>query len=221
MESSDETKKISSHMGFFKHVFNFEEDSKSEILNIIQYAFLSIIPIVILNKLSQKYVPEADEEKGNFEILAEIIIQILVIFLGILLIHRIITYIPTYSGFKYENLNLTNVILAFLIIVLSIQTKMGIKVNILFDRISELWNGSSDKSKKTSRSAAQSSHAPSQADYLDNSMMQSDMFPAAPVASQKPSKSYDNVSPSQPDYGSMMGPMAANSVLGGSFGSFF
>ena len=64
-------------------------------------------------------------------------------FCGIIIIHRIINYIPTYSGFKYEALNLTNVIIAFLIIVLSIQTKLGIKVNIIYDRIYELWNGPS------------------------------------------------------------------------------
>jgi len=220
MEILHEAKDIH-RKSFLSHVFSTTEEGKAEVLNVIQYASLGVIPIVVLNKLIQRYVPEADADKSTVELLFEIFVQLLVMFCGIIVVHRIISYIPTYSGFKYENLNLTNVILAFLIIVLSIQTKMGIKVNILFDRISELWNGSSDKSKKASRSAAQSSHAPSQADYLDNSMMQSDMFPAAPVVSQKPSKSYDNVSPSQPDYGSMMGPMAANSVLGGSFGSFF
>ena len=101
MESFDETSKsASSKTGFIKHVFNFEDDSKAEMLNLIQYSLLAVVPIIILNKLSQKYVPEADEEKGSFEILAEVIIQILVIFLGLLLINRIITYVPTYIGVK-------------------------------------------------------------------------------------------------------------------------
>jgi hypothetical protein len=157
MESLDETtKKISTKIGFFKHVFNFEEDSKSEMINIIQYSLLSIIPVVILNKLSQKYVPEADEEKGSFEILAEIIIQVLVIFLGILLIHRIITYIPTYSGIKYPDFSVITIVLAVLLITLSLQTKLGEKVSILSDRIGELWNGTSssdDKDKKKKQSS--------------------------------------------------------------------
>ena len=46
MDSSDDSK------SFFKHVFNFDDDSKSDILNIIQYALLAIIPIVLLNKFS-------------------------------------------------------------------------------------------------------------------------------------------------------------------------
>jgi hypothetical protein len=35
---------------FLKHVFNFDDDSKSELLNIIQYAILAIIPVIVLNK---------------------------------------------------------------------------------------------------------------------------------------------------------------------------
>jgi hypothetical protein len=207
---------------FFSHVFSTSEESKAEVLNVVQYACLGVIPIVVLNKLIQRFVPEADAEKSTLELLVEIFIQLIVMFCGIIVIHRIISYIPTYSGFKYENLTLTNVILAFLIIVLSIQTKLGIKVNILVDRLSELWNGPNDKpSQKNQRGA--SSHAPSQADFLDHSLTQSDMFPPAPVATVKSSSgTYDQMMRGgQPDMGSMMGPAAANSVLGGSFGSFF
>ena len=42
---------------FFKHVFNFSDDSKSDMLNICQYSIVALIPIVILNKIMQKYVP--------------------------------------------------------------------------------------------------------------------------------------------------------------------
>jgi hypothetical protein len=147
MESLDEIKNKSSKPGFLKHVFNFDEDSKEEMLNIIQYSVLALIPIVILNKCMQRFVPEADEEKGNVEILAEIIVQVIVMFLGILIIHRIITYIPTYSGAKYADFSVTNIILAVLLIVLSLQTKLGEKVSILVDRISELWEGPQNKAK--------------------------------------------------------------------------
>ena len=210
---------------FFSHVFSTSEESKAEVLNVVQYACLGVIPIVILNKLIQRFVPEADAEKSTLELLVEIFIQLIVMFCGIIVIHRIISYIPTYSGFKYENLTLTNVILAFLIIVLSIQTKLGIKVNILVDRISELWNGPQDKpAQKQGRNG--SAHSPSQADFLDHSLTQSELFPPAPVAATKASSgTYDQMmrggSQHVNDMGSMMGPMAANSVLGGSFGSFF
>jgi hypothetical protein len=155
-------------------------------------------------------------------------------FCGIIVIHRMITFAPTYSGFKYESLTLTNVILAFLIIVLSIQTKLGLKVNILVDRLLELWNGPSSDDRKVNKrnvrtSSPISQHSHSQADYLDNSQVQSGMFPPAPVATTRQNsvmETYDNMlgggnRGGQMDYGSMMGPMAANGVLGGSFGSSF
>ena len=50
--------------GFFGYVFNFDSETKSELMNIIQYALLALIPIVFLNKIMQKFIPEADEKKG-------------------------------------------------------------------------------------------------------------------------------------------------------------
>ena len=215
---------------FLSHVFSTSEESKAEILNVIQYSFMGVIPIVILNKLIQRFIPEADTDKSSLELLAEIFIQLIIMFCGIIVIHRTITYIPSDSGFKYENLTLTNVILAFLVLVLSIQTKLGIKANILVDRLSELWNGASSYDKKANVkknvriSESMSSHAPSQADYLDNSQVQNTVFPPAPIASSHQSNdTYDTMmrGGASNDYSGMMGPMAANSVLGSSFGSSF
>lgn len=143
MDSSDD-----SNNNFFKHVFNFDDDSKSDILNIIQYAILAIIPVVILNKSIGKYVPEADDKKGSLELSAEIVIQVIVTFIGLLLIHRMITFVPTYSNTKYVDFSVMYNILAVLMITMSLQTKLGEKVSILVDRLMELWNGPSDKKKK-------------------------------------------------------------------------
>ena len=115
---------------FLSHVFSSNEESQAEIFNALQYSFMGVIPVVVLNKSIQQYLPDADPEKSSVEILAEIFIQLTVMFAGIIIIHRIITYFPTYSGLKYDNLSITCVILAFLIIVLSVQTKLGLKVNI-------------------------------------------------------------------------------------------
>ena len=127
MDSSDD-----SNNNFFKHVFNFDDDSKSDILNIIQYAILAIIPVVILNKSIGKYVPEADDKKGSLELSAEIVIQVIV----------------TYSNTKYVDFSVMYNILAVLMITMSLQTKLGEKVSILVDRLMELWNGPSDNKKK-------------------------------------------------------------------------
>ena len=148
MDSSDDSNK-----SFFKHVFNFDDDSKSEMLNIIQYALIAIIPIVILNKSIGKYVPEADDKKGSLEISAEIVIQVIVTFMGLFIIHRIITFIPTYSGAKYPEYHVIFNILAILMIAMSLQTKLGEKVSILVDRVMELWDGKSDNKKKNGKNA--------------------------------------------------------------------
>jgi hypothetical protein len=148
MDSSDESNK-----NFFKHVFNFDDDSKSDILNIIQYALIAIIPIVILNKTIGKYVPEADDKKSSLEVSAEIIIQIIVTLMGLLIIHRIITFVPTYSGSKYAEFNIVYIILAILMITMSLQTRLGEKVSILVDRIVELWDGKADTKKKNGKNS--------------------------------------------------------------------
>ena len=144
MDSSDDSKK-----NFFKYVFNFDDDSKSEILNILQYAIIGLIPVVILNKVMSKYVPEVDESKSSMELLAEIVLQVLGMFLGLLLIHRVITFIPTYSGAKYPEYSVIYSILAVLMITMSLQTKIGEKVDILFQRLNELWNGKEKSKTKT------------------------------------------------------------------------
>jgi hypothetical protein len=228
MELLQETKDAN-RKTFLSHVFSTTEEGKAEILNIVQYSLMGVVPVVVLNKLIQRFIPEADPDKSSLELLAEIFIQLVVMFCGIIIIHRIITYAPTYSGFKYESLTLTNVILAFLVLVLSIQTKLGIKVNILVDRVNELWNGAPANKKANVKSGVRinqplSQHTPSQADYLDNSQVQSGMFPPAPVATVKqngPLENYDNMMG-----GNRMGmvndfmpagPAAANSLLGSSF----
>lgn len=210
---------------FLSHVFSTTEEGKAEVFNTLQYTLLAIIPIIALNKLIQKFVPEADLDKSSLELLIEITLQLAVIFCGIIVIHRIITYIPTYSGFRYESLTLTNAVLPFLVIILSIQSKIGIKVNIIYDRLLELWNGNEEEEenkytrkqkeqKKKQKSGEITKHVPSQADTLDDhgSMAQ---FPPPPMISTAQSNTIDE------GYGMPTGPLPANGVLGGSFGSFF
>lgn len=237
MDTSDDSKK-----SFIKHVFNFDDDSKSEILNITQYAIIAIIPVIILNKTIGKYVPEADDKKSSLEISAEVLIQTLVTFMGLFLVHRGITYVPTYSGVKYPEFNIIYNILIFLMITLSLQTKIGEKVSILVDRVYELWEGKPNK--KNSKNGKQPNVKVSQpisGQVLNQNMNQSAMnqamysdgtsissLPSGGDTQQTPN--YDNmyrqdttplVNAATPGLaeGFVNEPMAANSVLGGGFGS--
>jgi hypothetical protein len=118
---------------FVSHVFNFEQDSRNEMVNIMQYTVLAIVFITILNRGIQDYMPEVDKDKGSLAIFVEISIQCIILFVGILFIHRIITFIPTISGAKYADQNIITIILPTLILLLSI-TKLGDKVSVLLDR---------------------------------------------------------------------------------------
>jgi hypothetical protein len=241
MDNSDDSK------SFFKHVFNFDDDSKSEILNILQYSIIAIIPIVILNKTMQKYVPEGDDKKSSLEISAEVVIQIIVMFIGLLIIHRIITFVPTYSGAKYPEFHIVYIVLAVLMITMSLQTKLGEKVSILVDRVMELWDGKKEQ-KKTGKNgnvkvsqpiSGQQSNQTTSNNYSDGTAISSlptyDMSngsPATLAPQQLPN--YDAMyrqdttplvgaaSPGGTEGMGMMEPMAANSVLGGgsSWGSW-
>ena len=245
MDSSDDSNK-----SFFKHVFNFDDDSKSEILNIIQYALIAIIPIVILNKTMSKYIPEADDKKGSLEIISEILIQTNVTFISLLLIHRIITFIPTYSGVKYPEFHVIYIVLAMLMIIISLQTKLGEKVSILVDRVMDLWNGTSDDKKNKKNKNGNNNVKVSQPisgqtsnQYVNNNS-QSYYTEGTAISSLPSDQSYSNENNSEsqqlPNYNNMYRqdttplvgaaspgginegfgePMAANSVLGGSFGS--
>jgi len=235
MESLDELSKTShGKPGFIKHVFNFDENSKAEILNIIQYSVLALIPVVIINKLMQRFVPEADEDKGSIEIVAEILGQVIAMFLFILLIHRIITYIPTYSGEKYADFSVTNIILAMLVIILSLQTKLGEKVSVIVDRLVALWEGPKDTRKgkkgqgnvKVSQPISQNQMAMNQSLGSSGSTSISSL-PTSQPTQQLPD--YNNMY--QQDSTPLVGaatpsaepfvPMAANEGGSGAFGSAF
>lgn len=236
MESLDELSKTSNGKhSFFKHVFNFDEQSKAEMLNIVQYAVLALIPVVILNKIMQRYVPEADDEKGSIEISAEILAQVIAMFLVMLIIHRIITFVPTYSGEKYAEFNLTHIILAMLVIILSLQTKLGEKVSILVDRLIELWEGPKDTKKgkgkgnvKVSQPISQNQLAINQS---INSMGSTSISSLPPVQTQQlPDYNQMYQQDSTPLVGAAtpgmegmnsMEPVAANAGGMGSFGGAF
>jgi hypothetical protein len=232
MDTLDESK------SFFKHVFNFDDDSKTEILNILQYSLLAIIPVVILNKTMQKYVPEADEAKSSVEVTAEVIIQVIVMFIGLLLIHRMVTFVPTYSGAAYPEFHIVYIVLGVLMITMSLQTKLGEKVSLLVDRLLELWNGKPDPKKKKGGSSSSSAVKVVQPISGGNPMggyTEGTAISALPTMAAPTQQVPDYDSMYRPDTTQMVGaatpgvvegmtpyePMAANSVLGGgAFGSW-
>ena len=140
---------------FVSHVFNFDTDTKDTLLNVTQYTALSVIPVVLLNKAVQRVFPEPDEDKTNLEILAEVLGQLVFMLVAVFFVHRLVTFVPTYSGAEYKELNLFTVVLVFLVLMLSVQTRAGQKVNILMDRLIDYYEGTPATKKDTQQQPQQ------------------------------------------------------------------
>jgi hypothetical protein len=219
--------------GFFNYVFNFDTENKHRIMNMIQYTLLTIIPVLLILRGIKHIIPEDDESKGSFEILAESLGQVIVIMLAIWLTNKIINYIPTYSGEEYPKFNEISFIIPFIIILATMQTKLGAKFNILIDRVMRLIFGDKDEKKKEQQQQGQNvvrvsqpmaggQHQPSQADYLDRNQL----LPSNPMLSSMPTKfppqqlQQQQPAPSQDYFPMSNEPMAANEGGGGGWGSW-
>tara|TARA_B100000513_G_scaffold173444_1_gene89638 strand:+ start:172 stop:867 length:696 start_codon:yes stop_codon:yes gene_type:complete len=134
--------------GFVKHVFNFDNETKNSVMNIAQYILLAFLPCVLVNGFIENIAPEADEKKNNMEIIIEVLGQTMLVFVSILLIHRLVTYVPTYSGRAYDGLNLINLILVVMILGHQANTNIGKKSKILMKRIEEMWDGKEGNANK-------------------------------------------------------------------------
>jgi len=202
MESVSESIKNTTEKseGFLKYMINFDEQQKGELLNMLQYTVLCIIPIIVILKIIKNYVPEENDDKGSLEIFAEVVAQILFIITSIWFINHLIRYLSPYSGVSYHKFNETNFILAFMLILITMQTKLGAKINILVDRVMDLWNGRQEsndhKNVNTNVKITQplaNIHQPSQADHLDNNMM-----PPPPIATKDDNNGTTSLSQLQP-----------------------
>lgn len=215
---------------FFEYVFNFDDDSKCGMINMVQYSVLALVPVVLLLKSIKNFVPEDDETKGSLEILAECIGQIAFIVLAIWFIDKIVRYVPTYSKCTYTTFNSTNFLLPFIILLTTMQTKFGAKLNILGDRVVDLWHGKqpgdagaqqNSNVRVTQPLSGAGQHQPSQADHLDRSQLlpgnsQLTAMPNIAPQQQQAAAPQQGATQQSPDFNAMyQEPMAANAALGG------
>lgn len=145
MDNNDAPKK-----DFFKHVFHFDEESKNGLMNTTQFAFLSLIPVIFISKVIDKYIPKPEQSKSNLEILVELLIQIVLLIFGVFFTIRLVTYLPTYSGYEYPKINETCIVFTLLFVICMLDDIVVEKVNFLAERVNDLWEGkSSDKNSIT------------------------------------------------------------------------
>jgi hypothetical protein len=158
MEAIDTNVQKLTQKDFVKHVLNFDSDTKSDLLNIVQYSVLALIPVTVLNNIVQNIIPEPDQTKNTLEIVVEVLGQITFVFLGLFFTHRLVTYLPTYSGKDFVDVNIVPIILITLVLMYDIQGKLGMKINLLSKRAHDSWNGRQEnmenlKTKKDNNTA--------------------------------------------------------------------
>ena len=71
---------------FLSHMFSFDNDTKNELMNIGQYAILSIVPLVALVKLIDGLVANFDPTKGNIELVGEILVHLTLLIIAVFLV---------------------------------------------------------------------------------------------------------------------------------------
>ncbi len=132
--------------GFIKHLTRFDAETKSELSNLLQYLIIIVIPIYLFNRFVNGIIPVFDEKKGNIELLGEVIMQVVSLLLGFYIIHRVVLYIPTFSGNSLLDVNLMNV--ALIIIFSGLNSENGKKINEVYNRLSAAWNGKKAEDNK-------------------------------------------------------------------------
>ena len=188
-EASNNFKNIDSkNPSFFAYIFNFDRENKDMMMNYFQYALIAL-PLVILSLKSLNYLsPIDDPDKGTLEIIGEVLGSVSFILIAIWFINKIIRYIPNYSQTEYPEFNEINFIVPLFIVLFTMQTKLGSKINILFERLYNMISGtvyentnSNNNEKKNSYQENLTNqqplnpqnltippvHQPSQSDYLN------------------------------------------------------
>jgi hypothetical protein len=147
MESVDNATSQSagvSGKGFINHVFNFNSETKTELMNLAQYLALVLLPLSFLNNFIETLIPKADESRGSLEIIFEVLGHMKLLIVTVFLVDRIVQYVPSYSGKEMNSVSLATLVIVFIMF----TTKTRQKMDLLYSRISKSWNGESDEKKK-------------------------------------------------------------------------
>ena len=72
MEGLSDSNNKTINEGFFKYLFDFDDENKNKFMNLFQYTFLSVPFIILFLKIMNYYTPQEDDIKGSLEIIVEI-----------------------------------------------------------------------------------------------------------------------------------------------------
>ena len=207
---------------FFEYITSISSNEKAQMLNMLQYGGLAILPLLVLLKFMKMYVPEEDPLKGTPELVIEILLQLGFILLAFFFIHKLIYYVPTYSAVEYGNLNLLSLIVPVFFLMFALDTNVGSKLNVVFDRLlvtlgikKENMCNQNEKNNETTTSQAgiSTTNIKNQHSYGMNDNAMADRMIGGHTTQREPV-----VQQQQPSMMMPIEPMAAND---GGFGSPF
>jgi len=123
----------SNETNIFKFLFN--DDSKNNVLNLMQVSFIGLIPLYFLSKLLN-YLPEVNNKKGILELIFEIILHISILIIGIVIIVKFTLFFKPLSGVPYpDNYSIYPIITVCIFGYITSQSTFNEKINMIKDKI--------------------------------------------------------------------------------------
>lgn len=120
---------------FVDYMTSFSASEKGQLMNLVQYCGIAVIPLLAILKLMKIYMPINNPLKPTSELVFEVLIQLVIILVAFFFIHKLVLYFPTYSKVNYENFSLLSGMLPLLFLMFTLDTKISEKLNVLFDRL--------------------------------------------------------------------------------------
>jgi hypothetical protein len=135
----DDSIKPITNQGFFTYVFKLSKFKQEDLMNIVQYTLLSIVPVILFVYFTKKYFPSLEENDSSLYIFTITVIELIFMIIGIFFIDRIINYIPTYSGKYYETINLTTIVIIFVLFMLITETGFKKRTLVMLERFDKFF----------------------------------------------------------------------------------
>jgi len=242
-DSESNTNKTSKLKGFFSYVFDFNEQRKQELINLGQYITLGFIFHSILVYVVDISFPKIDDTNSSIEIIFTLLLYLYIIFYSVYFIDRIICYFHLFFGKSLYGSTTTHELLLFplvtpiILAIISFNPQFQDGTHIIFERINNAWNGNEKKQKKKNKSNPQPQQPQMQQQMITqqpitNSLYSGNTTPINQLPVLQEGFTQQQQQQSQPvqqftqDNSNTTGqeqfaPMAANEVMGGSFGSSF
>jgi hypothetical protein len=182
----------SNETNIFKFLFN--EDSKNNVLNLMQVSFLGIIPLYFLNKIIN-FLPDANTQKGILELIFEIILHIIILIIGIVIIVKFTLYFKPLTGVPYpDNYSMYPIITVCIFSAITYQSKLNDKLSLIKDKITNKISPKEEKktptpqlqSLQTSLQTQPQTQAPTQTTQVQQLPNYNQMYQNQPIESFEP-----------------------------------